>query len=391
VLVFNFLAIINALAQDLVIYKDGKSIEGVVEIKHSLRGDLVIVGGKEVRANQINEIRMEDGSSFYTRPVIYYSEKDNAELDKVAILGVKLKGSVDLYTYEGEGFDYAISNGSGTRVLQDLPINANSQNIFAYKIELINALGGCLDAERIFESSLTLNRMIYLVNLYNKCEDELYEPQTVAHKKKKIRRVGLALGTNIEGISYKDVVVTKGRQKGSIDISEKKGSNFEMSGFIKKNFGESETFFWEAGLSIRVYKFQIDSAGVSSISVKNNIFSEIDLSFGVVYQKKLFDPVSIDLATGSYLWVLAPPTIEYIIPNSPGDNKAGYYSTFDKAIGAGAFLSTDLHYTLGKGKSLFLGAKKHFLGSESTNGTRDQGSFVLRAGLSIKLVKEGVF
>ena len=385
-LVFSLLAITNAAAQDQVIFKDGRSIEGIVEIRHSLRGDFVIIGGEEIRANQIIEIRMHDGPYFYSRPVIYYSEKDKAELEKVAILRVKLKGSVDLYTYEGAEFDYAISSGSGIRVLQELPVGANTQEIFVYKIELLNAVGDCLDSGEIYESDLNKNTLIYLINRKNTCEDPGYIPLLEAEKRVRIRYVGGSVGKNIASISHQNITVRRDNITGEVDLLEKEGVGIEAAGFILNNLGNSEEVFWLAGVSFRTYQFELAPGGMSELRIDNNHYTEVNVSVGASYKRNIFGPLMIDVAAGPYVWLNTSANVDYFRRDTPG-----YKSNLGGSIGAGMFLSSNIYISIHDNAFIFIGANRHFLGSEATDENGAQGRFALSGGLSFRLSKTGFF
>ena len=100
-----------ALAQDTVELLNGENLKGKVTIEYSERMDYILLNGEKYQANDISSIRLGNGASLYSRDVTYYSKEENLELKKNVFLKEILVGDVNLYAYDGNEFDFALSSG----------------------------------------------------------------------------------------------------------------------------------------------------------------------------------------------------------------------------------------------------------------------------------------
>lgn len=391
------------VAQDTVVLKSGEILNGQVSLQYAGRSDFAMLNGVKYLANDIDEINLEGGVSFYSREVTYYSRENKAESTKFAFLKKVLLGAVDLYSYNGRQFDIAISNGDEVRVLQNLPSMANTKDVFVYKVELVNAIGRCVDTKDIYDASLSLNKMTYLINLNNKCADDQYHPLVEAEEITKVKYVTGVYRTTVSNVSYDNVqIVAKDGlaialvgQKyldDRVSFREDQSKSSEVGFGLQGNIKASENFFWHTELSVRSYRLIMAAKDDLNynIRMKYDDFTAINLSLGASYRKKLLGPISIELTGGYYHWFLSHGEITYLISNRRGISN-DFESDINGRKGGGVFGSANVYLFPFKYGGIYFGVNQHFLGAESTNNERGQGRTSFGGGISIRLSKTGIF
>ncbi|MBO6712390.1 MAG: hypothetical protein JJ892_14375 [Balneola sp.] len=377
----------KSYAQDSMTLKSGEVLLGSVSFQYSDTSDAVNLDKRKYLADEISMVTMASGEVYYTKSIIYYSKDRFIEIEKAAILKERLKGAVNLYVYEGKHFNFVIGNNDRAKVIQELPKAVSTTDVQPYRVELINFLGKCIDRQQIFSSKLNVNNLTGLVNEYNSCVDEGYEPLIRVEKRTKILYAAISIGRNTGRTSYESTVTARRKSRrvviDEVELVEKKNYGGEIEVNLSGNIRESKKLFWSTSLSVRVYSFNIDFNDTDLILTKKNYF-ELDGGLGLTYKKKIANRFYGDGTFGGYAWIVPSASASY-----QRGSVSDYKSIFRNEFGAGLFLSTKASFLINENTAFFVGAKRTFRERTSLEDERFQGRLVVAFGFTKKIVRTG--
>ena len=359
-------------AQDILYLPDGSSVIGNATIEYRPDYDVVrmLPAGSSLEESypvtEIDSLVFRNGERHFPRTV--WHVRFDEEIQKTALLAQLLTGTVNLYGYEGEGFDYVVERGAELHVLQQFPPYMATEHVLTFQTVKLILFQDCADRDYLLGVRFKRNPILGLVNTFNKCMNPGYAPLVQASEKRDIKMFSIGLGVKTAALDFHAPIVEKYPSpadgppiyvtRGEFFAQNSISASFDIEASLYDNLWSSEILFLHFGFGYSNYIFELNSSN-DIYSPEKLQYSRATAMFGPAFQIDLSPKVRSRFTISSLVWVPAFRRETHYTPSTGAIPQVEYILVpinAQKNIGTNLQLKSDFTFLI-RNFELYLGAK----------------------------------